>query len=1003
MKRSKISSAIYLIWIVGLFLLDCFHVAYAQELTPKFSHVTVNEGLSQGNVTCMMQDSQGFMWFGSWDGLNRFDGFNVKVFRERLKDPNSIRGSLINSLLEISSKEIAVATSHSLNILNRDSEKFVSYNINGKPNDTKIIHLEKQVLVLCINNELWNFDLKKKQFVKEKSYKSILWNNYFGKNKIAVNHGASLYPALYDAILIDTSLFKLFEQVHESHLLNDILYHQATYYLATDDGLFSIKAKQVFQLTREIKVKCLAKSSSKLFAGTQDEGIHVIGFDQKISNQRWQYDERNSQSLTGNFVRTLLVSKEEVLWVSCLGSGVNFTDLKGKVARTLFSKNDPKLLVKQDKYIKNLCEDKDSMLWVNTVTGNIYLLNNAYDVIKIIKPEQIDAKRKPTSIQQLFQTRNHTIYLLTDQGLYKQESGFSFTHIEAKDYAYNQSYFIHMSALTDSTYLLGSRQGVSILDARGSLHKDDEFDTSNVILSTYKDHRGRVYVNSMFAGLQIYEKFAQAYKKYKQIPLGFNTKHFVEIQDTLWIATSLGLLKLNTKDFTYHIFDESDGLPSQCIYCLIPDQLLSHTFWCSSNKGVFRFNTQTRQVLPFGLEDGLSSVEFNTNAFIHRKNGDMVFGSIDGFSVFNLAQGIDLEREPPILLREMMVGGVLAIPVNQQGKLIYQIPYQNNGFTARLLKLKYPNYGSIISYRLKGYDKQVVESTYPVDLRYTSLPIGEYEMEVNILNPRGGSAWVSLASIQVMAPLYLSIWAFLCYSLVIIAIGWWIYNLYRLKNEQEKRAIHQSAEMILKERDRISADLHDDIGSTLSSILIYNDLILANSQSKPASISSLAEKVSYQVKELMTRTEDIIWSMKIREGQIETIAKRVNEYAGDLFAVQSIKYQISIDQEIESIIQKPADRRNILMIIKEAMNNCRKYSEAKLVTIRMIMVHKEIILTIDDNGKGFDQHFVNYGDGIHNIENRCVALSGYAKIHSQLGKGTNIECRFPIAIFSHYS
>ncbi len=85
------------------------------------------------------------------------------------------------------------------------------------------------------------------------------------------------------------------------------------------------------------------------------------------------------------------------------------------------------------------------------------------------------------------------------------------------------------------------------------------------------------------------------------------------------------------------------------------------------------------------------------------------------------------------------------------------------------------------------------------------------------------------------------------------------------------------------------------------------------------------------------------------------------------------------------------------------MNNCRKYSEAKLVTIRMVIVHKEILLTIEDNGNGFDHQVVTYGDGIQNIKNRCTTLSGFAKIHSQPGKGTSIECRFPIAIFSHYS
>ncbi len=381
----------------------------------------------------------------------------------------------------------------------------------------------------------------------------------------------------------------------------------------------------------------------------------------------------------------------------------------------------------------------------------------------------------------------------------------------------------------------------------------------------------------------------------------------------------------------------------------------------------------------------------------------MVFGSTDGFSVFSIGQNDIFDKEPPVLLSELMVAGVQSIPVYENGKPIYKIPYHDNGFTARLLKLKYPNYGSTISYRLKGYDKHIVESTYPVDIRYMSLPIGEYELEVKLLTSTGESTWLSLASIKVIAPWYLTIWAFFLYVLLFAACCWWIFNLYRNKNIQEKVAIQQSNEMILKERDRISADLHDDIGSTLSSILIYNELILANNQSKPASIKSLAEKVSYQVRELMTRTEDIIWSLKIKEGQVETIAKRVNEYASDLIATQEMQCKVDIDPELEALILKPEHRRSILMIIKEAMNNCRKYSGANLFILSMKIVHKEIVLMIEDNGKGFDERVVVYGDGIQNIKNRCLAMSGFASITSQPTTGTQIKCHFPIAIFSQKS
>lgn len=225
---------------------------------------------------------------------------------------------------------------------------------------------------------------------------------------------------------------------------------------------------------------------------------------------------------------------------------------------------------------------------------------------------------------------------------------------------------------------------------------------------------------------------------------------------------------------------------------------------------------------------------------------------------------------------------------------------------------------------------------------------------------------------------------------------------YIQKNNQRNQ--RKSYEALIKsieaERDRISSDLHDDIGSTLSSIAIYNELIIDQVKTKPELIPQLSQKISVHINELMHHTEDIIWSLKIGPHQNETISKRVQEYATELLDSKQIHSHIEIQSEVEQFLQHPEQRRNMLMIIKEAMNNCQKYSQAKNFTVQMKLLPNLIQLTLSDDGIGFDQNKVVFGDGIQNIRNRCKNLNGRLELKSVPAQGTILLCEIPISSYT---
>jgi signal transduction histidine kinase len=314
--------------------------------------------------------------------------------------------------------------------------------------------------------------------------------------------------------------------------------------------------------------------------------------------------------------------------------------------------------------------------------------------------------------------------------------------------------------------------------------------------------------------------------------------------------------------------------------------------------------------------------------------------------------------------------------------------------------VEFPNTEFEIKYQLEGLEEEWNTGVNPIEIRYPNLQQGKYVFKAKYYDQHKGWIVKEMYQIAIKAPWYKSFWAFLMYITILGGIVFIIARLYLEKKLEEKRAEQRSNELLLKERDRISADLHDDIGSTLSSISIYNDLIKTQVSNNTTKINTFSEKISEQIKELMMNTEDIIWSLKIGKQGHQKIDKRIHEYAAELLELKNIKLHIKISDDTDSKLQHPQLRRNVLMIIKEAMNNASKYSQAEIFSITMTVKHNTLLLDISDDGIGFELEKTVLGDGVDNIKNRCASMNGTCSINSEVNQGTQICCRIPIANIS---
>jgi signal transduction histidine kinase len=307
-----------------------------------------------------------------------------------------------------------------------------------------------------------------------------------------------------------------------------------------------------------------------------------------------------------------------------------------------------------------------------------------------------------------------------------------------------------------------------------------------------------------------------------------------------------------------------------------------------------------------------------------------------------------------------------------------------------------------IRYRLLGYEQEWQYMKNTGTFRYSKLPPGKYTLQAMASNTRGEyNGDIKELAIVVHAYWWQTTWfKIISVFFFILLTGMFITAYLRYKLSRQKEKLEKKL-AIQAERERIIADLHDDVGATLSSMHIYGDLANDVWNEQPNESRKMIEKITLTSKELMGRMGDIIWSMKPSGEEKYSLEVRLKNYSSELLSPKDIICDFNIDEKLAASIQNPELRKNILLIAKEAINNIAKYSGAKKVIVSLIQKNEQVQLMISDDGKGYTGEDIKQGNGLQNMQLRCKQLNGTCYIDSLPGKGVTIVCTFPIAIISY--
>lgn len=984
---------------IFFFIFQITHL-HAQDIKFNIRYHGVDNGLRSGNVRKIAQDTYGYMWIATQDGLFRYDSKNFIAYNTQFDKSRRIGASDVRNIqvepdsnmvwlcssyggvdgIDIRSGNVVRHLSQSThpelqgvliktffvsgNIVFLGSDKgFFTLNRGGYdlapillpgllPDETYIDLIQEvakgKLLVLCRNAGAFIYDIASNTIIQKEPVRKppsigspLQFYNCTINSKGVILVTSSYGPVLYafrDAKLIPEPGNALNKVLKSSeHLIRRAIFDKNDQlWLASVGGLFVYR---------------------------QDTLMHVKSNDERNLNNDWL-----------NSVYAMHVDMDNNLWIGCQ-NGLAY--LKNSVPAFIgHSYSDATgVRINHSYYLFPL---NDSIVYSAAEDG-LYRVNR--------KRYTIDVVDKGRPYDFLFKDPRGRLVVSNTQGLFilENEKKIPISSVYPRFKEYSRVRINSAIRINDSCLAMGTENSNGVLIWNHRTNGLEQYTATGNDTTLLED-----IVNNLFyirqdeflilsdASLSL---FNYRTKKVKQLLINISKDQTLaniffdacRFRDTLFVACyGLGVFKLNSKFDMVGKINTSDGLTNDGVYKLLPwrDSLL----FITTNNGLNVYSPANGAIRSFYKDDGLQD-----NAFEETSGnvwGDHVFvGGTNGFtSVY--PDRLPYNSRPPILYinnisTEMRGGGRYEIA--DMFFSDYTVPRDASQTTVSFPGINYINPGrTVFKYKINDLGWVSLGNQNFISV-INNWSYGTYRISVCAFNEDGVASQVKEIRLKFPPEFYETNIFKLLIVLLIIAITYGIYRvrIYQLKKEHSIRT-------------KLASDLHDDLGSTMNSVKVYANLAMIDKSDKHLI------KIRESVQEAITGIRDIIWVLDASKDDVEHLFSRVNIFARPLCEANGIVYQQEIDDEVRYRKLSQAERRNLYMMLKEAVNNAIKYSEAKKIRIAAKSWKKQLAIFVTDDGKGFDVSKSSEGNGLQNMQRRTREIRYSFRIESGASGGTGI-------------
>jgi signal transduction histidine kinase len=467
--------------------------------------------------------------------------------------------------------------------------------------------------------------------------------------------------------------------------------------------------------------------------------------------------------------------------------------------------------------------------------------------------------------------------------------------------------------------------------------------------------------------------------------------------NALWVASSNGLLNIDLDNLHARLFTDEDGLPTTKIDLLLADK--NQHLWIGTEHGLSLYNRAKNSFRNFYVNNGLSTEQIDHTLFIGN-DGKLYMGADNSIMVMDI-QKLDEESEmSPVYVTDININGAPLAAKLKEGVKTIDLPSNQNTIRFHFAIADFINpTDNQLFYKLSGWDNDFTE-TKTGSVTYNKLPPGKYIFKVQGVNHNGVRNDKGDSVLVVIHPPFWATWWFITIVSVVSLVAFILMIRYiSQRNLKEKLLRLEKEQAVEKERNRISRDMHDDLGSGLTKIAIMSEVAKKQISEQEKAREQL-ENISQSSRELIDSLQDIIWILNPRNDTLESLAAYIREYALKFFEPFSVEVQFSYPETFGDIKLSEETRRNIFLVVKESFNNIAKHAWCNMVIVLLKTSHNGVYLKIRDDGKGFNTAAARqFGNGLQNMRNRLEQVGGRYRITSSMGKGTCTEVFIPSNTF----
>ena len=1015
----------------------------------KFSHISLNNGLSQSTVFSIAQDKRGNMWFATYDGVNKFDGYDFTIYQHDASDPHSIANDIARTVMTDSQGRIWIGTRDGLSWYNEEKDLFRNffYKKNGKNTQVNgIAEINPEQLLISSQEGLLLFNVKDTCFIDNK----LSTEMHQLKASTISRQGENIYIGTNNGLFeysIGTGRLSTVTNALDNKQIQAVLLQSPTrLWVATEGaGLYLLNPK-----TGEVKnyrhspgtPQCISSnfirslaldSQNRLWIGTfNDLNIYHEGHDSFVS---FSSNPVEDGSLSQSSVRSIFMDSQGGMWLGTYFGGLNYYHpLKNRFRNITRIPYQNSL---NDNVVSCIIEDNERNLWIGTNDGGLNLYNPktkrfSYYTLQEGNKEGIGSNNVKAVYVDEKQGR---VYIGTHAGglsvLQRNTGRIEHFNMQNSELLDDNVYAILPDG--EQNLWLGTLQALIRFnpEKRSFTVIDKEKNGNEIpnrrITTLFRDSRQRIWVGGE-EGLCIYKvengevESLHLIEPTSSLAGAFINCVYETQNDVFWIGTREGVYSYNEKKNTIKHYTTANGLPNNVLYGILEDSF--GRLWMSTNRGLTCFNPETEKFR------GIQSNQFNSSSYCRTSTGQMYFGGIAGITTFRPELLIDNPYTPPVVITGLRLFNKIVRPDDETEILTRNIADTesitlSSHQSAFSLDFVVSNYISgqhnTFAYKLEGYDKEWYYLTDKQPVSYSNLPQGTYNFLVKAANSDGKwNETPTQLEIVVLPIWYKTWWAILLFVATFTGFITFVFRFFLMRKSMEAKLVmermdKEHQEEINQMKMRFFINISHELRTPLTLIMAPLQEIISRisdrwTRNQLDYIQRNANRLLYLVNQLMDyrRAELGVFELKARMGNAHQLIEDNFLFYDKLAKQKKIHYTLHSEVEEKEML---FDTNYLELIVNNLLSNAFKYTqEGQSITVTLKKENDFLLLQVSDTGIGIpinkqakiferfyqiESEHMGSGIGLSLVQRLVELHHGHIELESEEGKGSTFSVYLP--------